>query len=165
MQKTATIAVISDTHMNQPPGWFLRVYEEYLAPADAVLHCGDITGPATYHELCQHPEFHAVLGNCDWDPQLGQTLKPLLQLDLFGLRIGMAHGWGSRSSVPARVAEAFGNAFDLICFGHTHQQYWSKEYGPRLLNPGSLGEYGSLALVTVQPGKEPACRFVEVSMD
>lgn len=159
---TATIAVISDTHMNQPSGWFLRVYQEYLAQADVLLHCGDITGPATYHELCQHPQFHAVLGNCDWDPNLARSLKPMLQLELCGLRIGLTHGWGNRSSVPQRVAEAFGPNFDLICFGHTHQQYWSKEYGPRLLNPGSLGEHGSFALITVEAGKPLACKFVEV---
>ncbi|WP_022660474.1 metallophosphoesterase family protein [Paucidesulfovibrio longus] len=163
--KSATIAVISDTHMNQPPGWFLRVYEQYLAPAHAVLHCGDITGPATYHELCRHPRFHAVLGNCDWDPNLSNDLPPMLRLELLGLRIGMAHGWGSRSSVPLRVAEAFGPEFDLICFGHTHQQYWSDEFGPQMLNPGSLGEFGSLALVTVAPGKALSCEFVTVFTD
>lgn len=162
---SATIAVISDTHMNQPAGWFLRVYDEYLASADAVLHCGDITGPATYHELCRHPEFHAVLGNCDWDPNLGRELQPMLRLELLGLRIGMTHGWGNRSRVPQSVAEAFGHGFDLLCFGHTHQRYWSDENGVQMLNPGSLGESGSLALVTVRPGAPLTCKFLTVRQD
>jgi putative phosphoesterase len=161
VSKAKTIAVISDTHMNQPPGWFLRVYETLLEPADALLHCGDITGPSTYHELLRHPEFHAVLGNCDWDPNLANELHPMLRIDLFGLRIGMAHGWGSRAGVPARVAQAFGQECDLVCFGHTHKRFWSNEFGPMLCNPGSLAE-GSLAIITVQPGNPLSCRFVDV---
>lgn len=149
--------------MNQPPGWFLRVYEQYLQPADAVLHCGDITGPATYHELLQHPCFHAVLGNCDWDPNLGTELTPMLRLELFGLRIGMAHGWGSRPGVPARVAQAFGTEVDLVCFGHTHNRFWSDEFGPMLCNPGSVAE-GSMALVTIDADRELACTFVDLDM-
>lgn len=159
------IAVISDTHMNQPSGWFMRLYDKALSRADIILHCGDVTGPATYHHLCQHPNLHAVRGNCDWDPVLAAELPPLLRLELGGMRIAMAHGWGSRSGVPDRVAETFGPDFDLICFGHTHKPLWTAEYGPMLLNPGSLGEYGSWALVTVGPGKSLTCEFQSADLD
>jgi len=37
------IAVISDTHMDAPPHWLDAVYAKWLAPADHLVHCGDIT--------------------------------------------------------------------------------------------------------------------------
>lgn len=158
------LAVISDTHLVQPSAWLDRLYEEYLAPADALLHCGDITGYATWRFLCRHPAFFAVRGNCDLAPGFEGELKPLLDLALFGLRIGLVHGWGPRSQVPLHVAEAFGPGFDLVCFGHTHVPLWDEIAGVRLLNPGSLGDASrSLALVDIDEGtKQFNCRFLSL---
>ncbi|MBU1247879.1 MAG: metallophosphatase family protein [Proteobacteria bacterium] len=153
------IAVISDTHMNQPAGWFIRFYEEHLAVADLLIHCGDVTGFATWQMLMQHPNFHCARGNCDMHVQLGPQLSDFVTLDLNGFRLAACHGWGPRSSVPDRVAAHFGHDWDLICFGHTHARYFSDEHGSLLLNPGSLGETGSWAMAHIDTSGAVSCDF------
>lgn len=164
------IAVISDTHMNQPPGWFLRFYDDHLARADVLVHCGDITGAAVLHHLMQHPAFFCARGNCDWDPVFNSELDDFVKVQFSGVQVhgedntpgfslAACHGWGPRSTVPQNVAEHFGIGWDLVCFGHTHSRYFSDEFGPLMLNPGSLGEFGSWALVTVHQNSAPTCEF------
>ena len=148
--------------MNAWPGSW--AYEEHLAPADAVLHCGDITGYETWRFLSQHPAFFAVRGNCDMAPGFDGELEPMLDLALLGMHIGLTHGWGPRSQVPRRVAEAFGPEFDLVCFGHTHTPLWDEIAGVRVLNPGSLGDPPHrLALVDIdETTRQITCRFLEL---
>lgn len=167
------IAVISDTHMNQPPGWFLRFYDDHLAGADALVHCGDITGRAVWSHLMQHPAFFCARGNCDWDTAFDGVLDDFVKAEFSGTQaygdpgaasfsLAACHGWGPRPAVPANVAAHFGSGWDLVCFGHTHARYFSEEHGPLLLNPGSLGEFGSWAMVTLEAGRAPACEFFTV---
>jgi uncharacterized protein len=142
------LAVISDTHLESPSVWFERVYDRHLADADALIHCGDIAGPGMLHYLMQHPDLYAVAGNMDahW---AGPELPASLTFELQGVRIGVAHGWGSRSGVPGRVAEAFGPGYGLICYGHTHQAKVEPHQGATLLNPGSLAQHGEPSLAYV----------------
>lgn len=156
------VAVISDTHLRRPDSWLDTIYQEHLADADVLLHCGDATGLRVWEYLNAHPRFHAVAGNCD-EHVLGTELKPWLALDLEGFRVGLVHGWGDRPGTPRRVAETF-QGYDLVCHGHTHRRHFSLVQGVRLLNPGALcrGETPSLAILTLEPGTEPACRFVDV---
>ncbi|HBE95427.1 MAG TPA: YfcE family phosphodiesterase [Desulfovibrio sp.] len=156
------LAVISDSHLGAPSPWLESVYARHLARADALLHCGDITGRATWSFFLQHPNFHACLGNCDWD--LGAELSPVVRFDLGDLSVAAMHGFGNRSGVGARAAEALGPHAGLVCFGHTHQRHFSTHAGFHLLNPGSLGE-GSLALVRIEPGQALDCTFVDVELD
>lgn len=162
------LAVISDSHIAAPNQWFGAVFDRYLAQADCLIHCGDMVGADLYHFLLGHPCLHAVRGNCD------QFLTPhdLPTLHSFELptpggatiKVGMAHGWGERSSVWRRVWESF-PGHDLICYGHTHRRDWSEApgaHGARLLNPGSLAE-GSLALVSVADDGALSCQFVDIS--
>jgi hypothetical protein len=150
------LAVISDTHLDRPSAWFERVYTRHLAPADALIHCGDITGASLLHYLMQHKNLYAVAGNMDahW---AGSDLPSTLALELEGFRIGVSHGFGSKSGVARRVAEAFGPGYDLICYGHTHVAAVEQYRGVTLLNPGSLemvhGE-PSLAIVTLIKGHD-----------
>ena len=155
------IAVISDTHMGTPPSWLEAVYARWLGPADALVHCGDITSFATWSYFMQHDNFLCVRGNCDWEPQLADQLEPMLSTRLGPLRLGVTHGWGPRSQVPVKVAQAFGPGYDLVCYGHTHARVWSVINGVQLLNPGSLGESGSLALVHVDDDGSLRCEFVD----
>jgi len=158
------LAVISDTHLSVPDDRFERIYALHLQDADALVHCGDMTGAALYHSLCRHPRLIAVRGNCDHfllDHDLPSTLSAELALPSgHVLRLGLAHGWGERGSVWQRVAELF-PGHDLVCFGHTHRRHWAEHEGAHLLNPGSLYE-GSLALVDVDEDGGLACRFVDV---
>ena len=158
------LAVISDTHLPGPDDRFAAIYERLLAPADVLVHCGDMTGAALYHFLARHPRFFCVRGNCDHfllDHELPLTLSR--ELDLGGgraLRLGLAHGWGPRGSVWERVAETF-PGHGLVCFGHTHRRHWDERQGARLLNPGSVAE-GSLALLDVAADGTLDCRFVDL---
>lgn len=132
------LAVISDTHLAEPTSRFRRFFDEHLQHADALIHCGDMTGLAVYEYLAHnHPAFHAVAGNCcDW--RIGQELPSMLRLTLAGRTVGVTHGWGDRPSLPARLPEAFGPGFDLILFGHTHRQT-NIAFGDTLVvNPGAL---------------------------
>lgn len=155
------IAVISDTHMGTPPQWLDAVYAKWLAPADVLVHCGDITSFETWSFFMQHENFLCVRGNCDWDPQLVDQLDPMLTATVGPVTIGATHGWGPRSQVPLKVAQAFGTEYDMVCYGHTHARDWSVVEGVRLLNPGSLGEFGSIAVVTVDRRGGLDCEFID----
>lgn len=155
------IAVISDTHLGDTPAWLDRVYEQWLGPADVLVHCGDITSYRVWAYLCRHERFLCVRGNCDWDTLLAQELQPMLTATVGPLTVGVAHGWGPRSQVAATVTHAFGPGHDLICYGHTHRRDWSVVDGVRVVNPGSLGESGSLAQITVADDGTMDCRFID----
>lgn len=157
------LAVISDTHLAAPDERFCAIFDRHLAGADVLLHCGDMIGANLYHYLCSHPRFFCVRGNCDHftlDHDLPQSLSRELATPGGALRIGMAHGWGERSSVWVRVAELF-PGHGLICYGHTHRRDWREHAGGRVLNPGSLAE-GSLALVDIAADGALICTFVDV---
>lgn len=154
------IAVISDTHMGDPPTWLEHVYTKWLEPADYLIHCGDITSPRTWSYFMQHENFICVRGNCDWDPQLVEELETNVTVQIGELTVGAAHGWGPRSQVPVKVAQAFGPTYDLVCYGHTHARDWSVVEGVQLCNPGSLGESRSLAIITID-GKNLSCEFID----
>jgi hypothetical protein len=147
------IAVLSDTHLQRPTPWIEAVFREHLAPADVVLHCGDMVGRELYEYFSlHHPAFHAVAGNMDeW--LLADELKQKDELDLDGLRVGWTHGWGFRGGLAARVAQSFGPGYGLVCFGHTHAFEWTERDGVPLLNPGPCNQHEaepSLALVTYE---------------
>lgn len=155
------IAVVSDTHLGDLPAWLDRVYEQYLGPADVLVHCGDITSYRVWSWLMRHDRFICVRGNCDWDALLVQELQPMVTATVGPLTVGVAHGWGQRSQVAHTVVDAFGPGYDLICYGHTHRRDWSVVDGTRVLNPGSLGESGSLAEITVADDGSMDCRFID----
>ena len=149
--------------MDAPPKWLGGVYKQWLEPADWLVHCGDITTPTTWSFFMQHSNFLCVRGNCDWDPQMVDELQPMISARIGPLSVGVTHGWGPRPKVAVEVARAFGTGYDLVCYGHTHARDWSVVEGVRLLNPGSLGESGSLALVSIHESGEMDCRFIDAN--
>ncbi|MEW5774995.1 MAG: YfcE family phosphodiesterase [Thermodesulfobacteriota bacterium] len=148
------IAVISDTHIHDPSTRLESVYAEHLASADAVLHCGDMTGRSAWSFLCQHPNFHAVAGNMD-DWALVRELPPRLTLRLDDLTVGLAHGDGLAGRPLSRaVAESFGPGYDLVCFGHTHTPEHATYGETHVVNPGALASHESsptLAIIHTAP--------------
>jgi putative phosphoesterase len=156
------VAVISDTHLDQPDRLLAAVYDRHCRDADVLLHCGDCVGEQTWAFLNAHPRFYAVQGNCDQWP-LRSTLPALRELELEGFRLGMGHGWGPRSRVGDVVADQFPEA-DIVCYGHTHIRDWRLRGNVRLLNPGSLfwprsGD-GGLARLILRHGHEPEVEWV-----
>jgi hypothetical protein len=150
------LAVISDTHLDEPTDWFRQIFARHLLPAEALIHCGDITGKAVLDFLSHnHPNFHAVAGNtCAW--QTAQELPAMLRLCLGGREVGVTHGWGDRGHVPAKVYEAFGPGLDLILFGHTHRQFKMLFGQTLLVNPGSLCPDGE---------QNPCLAFIDMGKD
>ncbi|MBG0777481.1 MAG: YfcE family phosphodiesterase [Desulfovibrionaceae bacterium] len=153
------IAVVSDSHLSDPAPGLQRVFDEHLAGADHLVHCGDITSVSAWHFFLQHPNLHAVHGNmCDWN--LAAQLPERLSLRLGPLNVGVVHGWGPRGSVGVRACESFGPGYDLVCYGHTHDYDWRMCGATRLLNPGSF-RAGSLALLDVDGDGTMRVRRVE----
>lgn len=133
------IAVISDTHLREPSPWLERVYEKYMAGADALIHCGDTTGFSVWQFFMQHPNFTAVAGNMD-ETRLARELPARAGMNAAGFKIGATHGVGFVRARPEMLAESFGPGYDVICYGHTHDRAWTGAGEVRLLNPGSLSE-------------------------
>lgn len=158
------VAVLSDTHLEQPDDRLEAIMDRYCRAADVLLHCGDCVGADTWAYLNSHPRFFAVQGNCDLPPLRG-VLPAVRELNLHGFRVGMAHGWGARSRVWSTVADQFPDA-DIVCYGHTHIRDWRQlPSGMWILNPGSLfwpraGAAG-LALLTLELGQEPTLEWVD----
>jgi len=158
------IAVISDTHAHEPTPRLEAVYATYLMGADAVLHCGDMTGRSAWSYLCQHPNFHAVAGNMD-DWAMARDLPPRLSLRLGDLTVGLVHGNGlSGRPLSRAVAESFGPGYDLLCFGHTHHAEHVIYGSTHVVNPGALSRYEStptLALIHTSPLRVEFVRVAE----
>ena len=143
------VAVISDTHLRAPSPWFEGVYEQHLAGADRLFHCGDHTGHSLWAYLLQHPGFEAVAGNSD-AYELGTALPALLERDIEGHRLAVTHGWGPRPGLAKRLGQAFEDRYDLILFGHSHAAEDTTLGTTRLINPGSCSPGGSLALIDIR---------------
>ena len=162
------IAVVSDTHLYQPSPWLADVYERHLAGVDALLHCGDMTGPSLWSWFMQHPNFHAVAGNMDdWNlsAELERTVTVRLEAPSGPLTVGMAHGFGYHKRPLWRdVAESFGPGFDLICFGHTHEAAHHELGATTVVNPGCLQQRpgASLALIDVGPDNALDVSFISL---
>jgi hypothetical protein len=134
------IAVISDTHLQTPDERLPGLLEQWAEYADALLHCGDVTGEPVWDLLNSHPTFYSVTGNMDtgrWAAHLPikRVLEPVPEMP-----VGMVHGFGlDPSRLHGSLVAQFPAGVRLVCFGHTHRRTW--ERGPNdvlLLNPGSL---------------------------
>ncbi len=118
------IGIISDTHD------LLRdEVIEKLKECDAILHAGDISSPEILDELKKIAGVYAVRGNADegW----GDVLPVLLETELYGLKICMAH---KKKDLPADLSN-----YDVVITGHTHKYSETKKGNVILLNPGSCG--------------------------
>jgi hypothetical protein len=134
------IAVISDTHLETPDARLIGLLDLWTRTADAILHCGDLTGERVWDFLNSHPGFYSVAGNMDgsgWSSSL--PAKRVLEPSP-GVRIAMTHGFGlDPASLNRSLVAQFPRDVRLICFGHTHRRKWeSGPGGVQILNPGSL---------------------------
>lgn len=131
------IGVLSDTHLDSLAD--ATDLAEFLlagpfSGVDAILHAGDMVVPELVD--CFHPiPCHAVRGNMD-APARGTPLKRVLGFE--GWRIGLIHGWGSRSGLEKRVIEAFADKrIDCLVYGHSHYPVCVQRGDLLLFNPGS----------------------------
>ncbi len=131
------LAVLSDTHLASPDARFSAIYERYLAPADTLLHCGDIVSPSVLHHLMMHPDLKIVAGNMDyWGAR--EMLTDTVSFEAEGFVVGAVHGWGNGHGLAEKVATVFGEVYHLVCFGHTHIFQHTVINGIHVVNPGSV---------------------------
>lgn len=93
------------------------------------------------------PIWYAVLGNCDFSRYLmGETVKKIEELVLFGKRIVLTHGdlYGAKNGLDGLINMAEARGADIVLYGHTHtpsEDYISVSgHGVYFFNPGSLSE-------------------------
>ena len=128
--KAMKIGIISDTH-----GLLRPEVISALRGCGCILHGGDVGGREILEQLEQIAPVRAVLGNNDWE--LSGVLPPVLDFELGGFRICMAH---RKRDLPKDLAP-----YGLAVCGHSHQysSEWLDSKGALkrtlLLNPGSCG--------------------------
>lgn len=151
-----TLIILGDTHVPDilpalPPALLEQLR---TTQPDMILHTGDVSSRKVLDQLEAFAPVQAVQGNRDFF--LGLKLPKILQLDVNGLSIGLAHGHLSiqqylrdlfrfmilRHQVNFRYYQrlmhsAFPQA-DLIIYGHTHIQVDEVMDGQHYLNPGSI---------------------------
>ncbi len=143
------IAILSDSHDNI---WCLEkaLDEVSRQSCDVLLHCGDLVAPFILAQMAQafKGPIHAIEGNNDGDGRLQQQVAagfthitlhgPYAELELGGRKVALIH-----YPEPARRIAQSG-VFDLVCYGHDHQQHWERVGDCLLVNPGEvMGRYGS----------------------
>lgn len=134
------IGILSDTHdqRERAARAVARLVEE---GAEALVHCGDLTGPDVVYELAVRP-CYVVLGNCDDDePSLRHAVQAVggtwLGLggtfEADGKTLAVTHGHDPRT-VRALLADAPDYQFQ----GHTHVAADARAGPTRRINPGAL---------------------------
>ena len=134
------IGILSDTHdqVSRTAGAVARLIAE---GAEALIHCGDLTGPDIVYECAVIPA-HFVFGNGDFEEAAlrraigscgGICLERGGELELGGKRIAVAHG--DSAAEIRRLAAA---KPDYLMFGHSHVATDEREGPTRWINPGAL---------------------------
>jgi uncharacterized protein len=135
------VGIISDTH-DKVRRTNSAVELLVAEGAEALIHCGDVTGPDVVH-VCGVLPSTFVLGNNDWvdDPALRQAIDEVKgvflgwggEVTLAGKRLAVTHGHLTRE--VHRLAHT---QPDYLLFGHSHQPSDRREGSTRWINPGAL---------------------------
>ncbi len=148
------IAVLSDIHDRVSN---LKGLMEKLGPRrpQALLCCGDITGPETLLALAEFPgPVRACLGNCDREsaPELlalGRSRRGLKVFNRVGVMRLEGPGRLAFTHFPETAEElARRGRYRAVFYGHTHRRAWERVPGEPgrsclLANPGDVqGRFG-----------------------
>ena len=157
------IGILSDTHDRLDRT--TRAVEILSAEgAEALIHCGDLTGPDIVHECAALP-CHYVLGNNDFDETAlraaiaatgGVCLNHGGEITLGNRRIAVTHGH-SVSEMRRLLAS---NPHYLL-YGHTHIPYAIRDGGVRKINPGALHRAAEKTVAVLDLGTDEL-RFLKV---
>jgi putative phosphoesterase len=166
-----TLGVLADTHIpDRSPRLDPQVVDIFQqARVKAILHAGDVSIPEVLEELGKIAPVHAVRGNRDIFYL--RSLPMRVELNIAGVRIGMAHGhrslrrymvdkilrlirsWSTEAYIR-RMLQTFPNS-DVIIFGHLHTPVNVHLEGKLVFNPGSTsypmprGELSTLGLLHI----------------
>lgn len=150
------VGVVSDTHL---PRFGDRLPERLRRGLGAervelILHLGDFTGREVPAFLETLAPLEAVAGNND-PPALVRRFGRRKVVTLDGVRVGMVHGDGTRSTTAGRSVRAFeDDGVDVICFGHSHRAICERRDGIWLVQSrvtDGQADTGSLLL------RDPRC--------
>lgn len=134
------IGIISDTH-DRLERTIQAVEAMQANQAEAIIHCGDLTGPEIVHACGVLPSYF-VFGNNDFDEiglraamdsSGGTCLGYGGELVLDGRRIAVTHG-----DRPADFRRFLRSEPDYLLFGHTHEPLNQRDGPTRQINPGAL---------------------------
>ncbi len=134
------IAILADTH-DQLARSRSAVSLVMTQGAEALIHCGDLTGPDVVYECAGLPGYY-VFGNNDFDQEPlrramtdvgGVCLGRSGELTLRGRRIAVTHG-----DLTKEVRRLAARSPDYLLFGHSHRRTDVREGPTRLINPGAL---------------------------
>ncbi len=134
------IGILSDTH-DRVKRTVRAVMRLRSAGAEALIHCGDLTGPEVVGVCSVLPAYY-VFGNNDFEID---ALKAAMEesdavclgyggeVILGGRRIAVAHG--DRFGEIRRLRQADP---DYLLYGHSHLTDDRRDGPTRLINPGAL---------------------------
>ncbi len=142
------IAIISDSHDNI---WTLEKALDDITRSSAtmLLHCGDLCAPFVIGQLAEafDGSIHIIFGNNDGDGRLLHAVAGQFDhVTLHGIyaEISVDHRAIALIHYPEpalRIAQS--GHFDLVCYGHDHQEFQEKVDDCWLVNPGEvMGRFG-----------------------
>jgi uncharacterized protein len=157
------LGIISDTHDRLART--VRAVEALVAGgAEAIVHCGDLTGPDIVLECGALPSYY-VFGNNDFDEEALQAAMTSVagvclgrggEVVLGGRRIAVTHGDSIRE-----VNRLAYNSPDYLLYGHSHL-FGDERRGPtRWINPGALHR-AAIWTVALLDLDTDDLRFVEI---
>lgn len=134
------VGIISDTH-DRLTRTISAVELLVAAGAEALIHCGDLTGPDIVRACGVLPSYY-VFGNGDEDEGLlrraiaevdGVCLGFGGEITLAGKRIAVTHSHLTKELRRLEAAQP-----DYLLFGHSHRATDRREGAARWINPGAL---------------------------
>ena len=170
------VGLVSDTHVQDDlkgmPPEICEVFRRY--GVELILHAGDIDSPRVLDVLEQVAPVLAVRDFTEpsrGDPRLEETYRVT---EVEGKKIGLVHdiSWpGARVNaddglqfpdmpLTEVLTSKFGQAVDIVVYGHTHEELVLIRDGVWFVNPGStaapglrhrLGELGTIGILEISP--------------
>lgn len=141
------VLVMSDSHGNEQA---VRRALAAQPQVTAVIHLGDGAAEAMRVAAEDTRAWHIVRGNCD----VGGNVPQKAVVTIGGVRLYLTHGYAERVKaglLTLRYTAAEQEA-QVALYGHTHIPDISFDNGMILLNPGSLSQSGTYALLEIERG-------------
>ena len=135
------VAIISDIHDNIPK---MRAALDAMQAVDCIVCLGDLCSPFMIKEL--GPGFdgpiHIVFGNNDGDRhRIAAVARQYEQIVIHGEFVDLELG-GRRFAVQhfdnIGHALAHGDVYDVVCFGHSHEDELTRHGDTLVVNPGEI---------------------------
>ncbi|MBF0252948.1 MAG: metallophosphoesterase family protein [Candidatus Omnitrophica bacterium] len=154
------IGILSDTHIPVNVSSIPSVVYKYFKNCDLIIHAGDIIDEEVLDELSMIAETKAVRGNMD-SMKLKKILPEILEIEVEGKKIGIAHGYGPARDVLENVKKLFKTKKDIVIYGHSHEAMNEHINGTLYFNPGSLTDvtcapFRSLGIIEIVKGEVKA---------